>query len=150
MAEEKQTRWPSNAELDLEARRKAADEKQGEATGTYAPFAVEGNEVDAFVGVSPEYMTYSGEFGRPLRSEEGVESDLEAEALEGSSPLLKPAQQVGDAEPNVASPAGVAVQTTTDTSEDSGNTPPAPPAPAEETTTTASSKKSNTVTSKND
>jgi hypothetical protein len=132
MAEETPTRWPSNAELDLEARRKAADESQGEAGDVYAPFAVEGNDTSAYVGVSPEYMTYSNETEKPLRAEEGVEADLEAEALDSPSPVLQPAQQVGDAEVNPASPAGVTAQTTVDTSEDSGNTPPVPPAPPEE------------------
>lgn len=143
MAEETPTRWPSNAELDLEARQKAADQEQGEVGEVYAPFAVEGNDTSGYVGVSPEYMTYANETDKPLRSEEGVEKDLEDKALgEDASPLLESAKQVGDAEPNPASPAGVAAQVTVDNSADSGNTPPVPPAP-----TTSSTKSSDTVTS---
>lgn len=85
-------REPSRHELylqNLEEERAAEGQTPEADKVNFAPYAVEGNEVDAFVGVSPEYRTYSGTFGQPLRAEEGptVDSEVEAEERE---PLIQP------------------------------------------------------------
>jgi hypothetical protein len=51
----------------------------------YAPYAVEGNDTSAYVGVSPEYMTYSDDTQKPLNAEEGPEADAEELARKGSA-----------------------------------------------------------------
>lgn len=37
-----------------------------------SPYAVEGNDTSAYVGVNPEYATYANETEKPLRAEEGT------------------------------------------------------------------------------
>lgn len=56
----------------------------GEPTTVYAPYAVEDNDTSAYVGVSPEYMTYASDTEKPLRADGGVEGDLEEAVLDGS------------------------------------------------------------------
>lgn len=48
----------------------------------YAPYAVEGNDTSAYLGVSTEYMTYASETDRPMRAEGNVDDDPEVAAEE--------------------------------------------------------------------
>lgn len=83
MAEEdKVTRWPSNAELDLQRRLDEEKQQAGEAPSTGRDVAVEGNDTSDYVGVSPEYMTYANETEKPLRADGGPEEVLEDRVLE--------------------------------------------------------------------
>ena len=96
-------RVPSNHELYLDSLAKAREEEGNTAeanaeAATAAPYAVEGNETDAFVGVSPEYKTYSGEFGKPYRTEDGPTADAEKEAEERGVVLQAPASPVHPSE----------------------------------------------------
>jgi hypothetical protein len=95
MAEETNTdqtpeRFPSGQELYLQelAEQRANEGKTPDTPEVVkAPYAVEGNETDAFTGVSPEYATYSGEFGKPYLAPEGPTVDLEEEAAASDLPL---------------------------------------------------------------
>lgn len=49
----------------------------------YAPYAVEGNDLSAYRGVSPEYMTYSDDTSKPFAAEGGPEEKAEKLAVEG-------------------------------------------------------------------
>lgn len=51
----------------------------------YAPYKVEDNDTSAYVGVSPEYMTYANDTEKPLAAEEGPEADAEELLLKGSA-----------------------------------------------------------------
>jgi hypothetical protein len=101
MAQDKD-RSPSAAELDLERRRAeghAPDVTRRQDTlvtspaEVYAPFAVEGNDTSAYVGVSPEYMTYANDTEKPYRAEDGVEAEVEADVLD-NPPLVRVADEV--------------------------------------------------------
>jgi hypothetical protein len=81
------TRTPSTDEVDYQRRLDEGFKADtlsttGEPTEVYAPFAVEGNDTSAYVGVSPEYMTYASETEAPSRATEGVEGQREARALD--------------------------------------------------------------------
>lgn len=88
------TRWPSNEEKAYEARRAEGFASESrtvvpQPVDVYAPFAVKGNDTTNFVGVSPEYMTYAGVGGKPLRAEgDGPLAQVEAEIFD-NSPVVK-------------------------------------------------------------
>jgi hypothetical protein len=58
------------------------------------PYAVEGNDVGSYVGVSNEYATYASDTEKPLYAEEGVLADLEeahlGKSYDTDSPTLMP------------------------------------------------------------
>lgn len=91
MAEnDNEDRWPSAAERDLEARQdkdykpgSALSTGRGEVSETNAPYAVEGNDTSAYVGVSPEYMTYANDTEKPLKAESGPQAELEKQLTSG-------------------------------------------------------------------
>jgi len=90
---EEPTRWPSSEEVAYEARRAEgfASESRGgvvQPVDVYAPFAVEGNDTTNFVGVSPEYMTYAGVGGQPLRADGGVLAEVEGDIFD-NPPVVK-------------------------------------------------------------
>lgn len=70
---EKASFTKSAQELDLEQR--YAAEKGEESEGR--DFAVEGNDLSGYRGVSPEYATYSNDTDKPLASEKGAFKKLE-------------------------------------------------------------------------
>lgn len=47
-----------------------------EEDGSGRDFAVEDNELDGYVGTSPEYMTYANETEKPGVAEDGVEAQI--------------------------------------------------------------------------
>lgn len=47
-------------------------------------FAVEGNDLEGYIGTNPEYMTYANETEAPIVAEEGPESEVEENFLEQS------------------------------------------------------------------
>lgn len=76
---------PSRAQRDLEQRHAAGyrpvtvDNTKNEVANpevVVAGYAVEGNDTSAYLGVSPEYMTYANEADAPYRATEGVEADV--------------------------------------------------------------------------
>jgi hypothetical protein len=80
--------------LDLEARLERENRSDAvlpsyvnpeDAEAPEAQWAVEGNEVDNYVGVSPEYMTYANDSDKPRRAEEGAEAEVEKQLLERTS-----------------------------------------------------------------
>lgn len=78
-------RFPSNDELAYEARRKegfAGDNREGlfdQPVETESPYALDGNKVDAYLGVDPSYVTYANKVDQPLRAKSGVEKEVEDE-----------------------------------------------------------------------
>lgn len=55
-----------------------SDEYQNaESDGNAREFAVEGNDTNAFVGISPEYANYGSVGGKPFRAEGGTEAKVE-------------------------------------------------------------------------
>lgn len=136
MAEDKAPeRVPSRHELYLQelAEQRANEDKEPEAVEVDdAPYAVEGNETESFVGVSPEYKTYSGVFKQPLRAEDGVTSDSEVEAEERKLPLQSPARPPHPSTPLVQRASGESDAPAVVTEEDqeqNDDTPQLPPVP---------------------
>lgn len=82
------------SQVDLEARLKTGDksnrvlstadsyEQDDVDKESVAGYAVEGNEVNAYVGVDPIYQNYADETQKPLRAEGGPEAKLEELTLE--------------------------------------------------------------------
>lgn len=74
-----------NSQKDLELRLKAghdpkkfaelAAERDGLNSSTQTSFAVEGNDTSAYIGVSPEYATYSDSAFKPMRGDGGPEEE---------------------------------------------------------------------------
>lgn len=123
-------RVPSNHELYLDSLAKAREEEGNTAEAnaeavTAAPYAVEGNETDAFVGVSPEYKTYSGEFGKPYLTEEGPTADAEKEGQERVV-LQAAASPVHPSEAK-ATPVAAAREAEAEKAEEKDETPVVPP-----------------------
>lgn len=86
-------RYPSRGERAYEARREAgfATDPRGtveQPVKVYAPFATKDNDTSAYVGVSPEYMTYADDTQKPLRAQGGVEGKLE-EAVFAGAPAVR-------------------------------------------------------------
>lgn len=71
------------SQIDLE-RRQAIEAGEEEAVvGEARSYAVEGNELDAYVGVSPEYMTYADDTQKPFLAEgDGPEAQVEQRFIE--------------------------------------------------------------------
>jgi len=106
--------------------------KAQEEAAAATPYAVEGNETDAFVGVSPEYRTYSGEFGKPYRTDEGPTADAEQEAEERQLPLQTPANPVHPSEAK-ATPVATAREAGEEAGKESSESQTQlPPVPAEQ------------------
>lgn len=84
-------RFPSLDELDYQARIDAGgvtpSNTDNAPVEVYAPYAVEGNDTSAYVGVSAEYMTYANETDRPFRAESGTEKVREEAALSNPTPV---------------------------------------------------------------
>lgn len=79
-------RFPTTDELDYKRRQEEGDPTPparlvGGVTAVHSPYAVNGNDTSAYVGVSPEYMTYANETEKPLRAASGVEKEREDAAL---------------------------------------------------------------------
>lgn len=94
-------RTPSSDELDYQRRldENFAPEVRsttGEPVEVYAPFTVEDNDTSAYVGVSPEYMTYADDTHKPLRADGGVEADREARIFDTVPVVATPATEVFD------------------------------------------------------
>lgn len=96
MAEQK--RYPTTAELDLEARQQEdyvsplrIDGGSGVVTEDQAAYAVEGNDTSQYIGVSPEYMTYANETEKPLAAEHGAEKVALEELQAAASTEITPA-----------------------------------------------------------
>lgn len=90
MAEEVEYTKPTSL-LDLEARLERENQSDlvlpsyvnpEDAERPEAQWAVEGNEVDNYVGVSPEYMTYANETDKPARAADGAEAVLEKKLVD--------------------------------------------------------------------
>ncbi len=99
----KPTRTPSTDELDYQRRLDenfAPDTRSttGEPTEVYAPFAAKGNDTSAYVGVSPEYMTYADDTHKPLRADDGVEAKREARVLDAAPVVAAGATTALDAD----------------------------------------------------
>lgn len=87
----KATYAPPSSQVDLEYRQKHGNESDrvlstSDAAPQEAPqdgrdFAVEGNDLDAYVNVNPEYMTYANETEAPAKAEKGPEKVLEESGL---------------------------------------------------------------------
>ena len=95
MAKDEAQYAPSNAQLDLEARLEN-ENKSARVVSTaeiYEPpeddegreYAVEGNELDEYVGANPEYMTYANETEKPYASE-GAEAEVTDQFVEAMQP----------------------------------------------------------------
>ena len=63
--------------LDVEAFLEREAGKPVEAVGTARSFVVEGNDLEGYRGVSPEYQTYASDINAPGRATEGVDAKLE-------------------------------------------------------------------------
>ncbi len=63
----------------IDAERVLAEQRGERAptSGVARSFAVEGNDVSNYVGVSPEYQTYASETEAPLPADEGIERAME-------------------------------------------------------------------------
>lgn len=86
-------------QLDLEARQARERGEEPEGTPQARDFRVEGNETDAYVGVSPEYMTYADDTSKPLFAEEGAEAEAEARILRDSGVVANPTKDASDGSP---------------------------------------------------
>lgn len=83
LEERQEAGFASNAVLstsDEYARRQA--EKGDEEDENARSFAVEGNDLEGYIDVSPEYMTYANASEKPHKAEEGPEQVLEEFAYE--------------------------------------------------------------------
>lgn len=90
----------TTAQLARERRHAEEDAKaKGEVVDEGRSFAVEGNDLSGYFGVSPEYMTYANDTDRPFKAEEGSaerRDEDELEARRGDHPLgLFPVSTVG-------------------------------------------------------
>jgi len=100
-----------------------------------APYAVEDQDTSAFVGVSPEYKTYSGVFKQPLVAEEGPTAEAEAEAEERQQRLQQENEATREAKAGGAAaavtPEDEEATSTKNTDEENANTdaPQLPPVP---------------------
>lgn len=59
------------AQREETVRRGVFGQNVDERGNVLAPYAVEGNDTSAYVGVNHEYMTYANDTEKPLRAEEG-------------------------------------------------------------------------------
>jgi hypothetical protein len=128
-------RDPSRHELylqSLEEERAAEGQPREAEQPNFAPYAVDGNEVDAFVGVSPEYRTYSGAFGQPMRAEEGATASAELEAEQRGPLIQPPANPPHPSEGNVAAESKVvAPKAVPEVVTETPKAPAKPPVPAQ-------------------
>lgn len=63
----------------IDAERVLAEQRGDEVSSTAVArsFAVEGNDVSGYVGVSPEYQNYAEETHAPIAADEGIEREIE-------------------------------------------------------------------------
>lgn len=87
---------PSRAQRDLEERHAAGylpvqvDNTKNDVANPEVVndgYAVEGNDTSAYLGVSPEYMTYANETDQPRRATEGVEAEV-LDHLQAGTPTV--------------------------------------------------------------
>ena len=88
----------STAQLDLEAfqareKARAAGKRAPEEEGR--SFAVEDNDLDGYIGVSPEYQNYADETHAPLSAEKSAEAVVENRVAEHLEDLTEQSRQVG-------------------------------------------------------
>lgn len=125
MAEKKKAQYaPPGSQVDLEARQatgNASDRVLTTADVYEAPagdeggreFAVEGNDTDGYIGVSPEYRTYANETEAPVTGDDSPERKVEEYFVETlNTEAVKPgaqaststeSQKAGDTKPKDAS-----------------------------------------------
>ena len=72
-------------QIDLESRYGVTDPDDAPAARS---FEVEGNDTDAYVGVSPEYRGYANDTEKPYAAESGVEKIMEERYAETSDALV--------------------------------------------------------------
>lgn len=89
MPEKKNEVVVPTSQRDLEARHKAdyrtdVSHEPEDRDAYSAPYAVEGNNLDAYVGVDPCYMTYANDTEKPLVGD-GIEDKVAKELLSGFS-----------------------------------------------------------------
>lgn len=100
MAEQKKAQYAKPAsQVDLEERLEngnqsdkvlsTADSYEGAADEGGRDFAVEGNDLDGYVGVSPEYQNYANETEAPVEADDSAENKVIAEFAEGQEALQK-------------------------------------------------------------
>lgn len=92
--EDQQTRWPSNAELDLKQRLEESQDESarlsalqggaGQVSEVSQRFATEDTDTSEYVGVSPEYMTYADDRQKPFAAEDGPLAELEDKAKQAT------------------------------------------------------------------
>jgi hypothetical protein len=126
---------PSNAQLDLEERRANENRSQAilstsdlvrdEEVEPGREFAVEGNDLSGYVGVSPEYQNYANETEAPLGAEDSVEQDVIDEFQEGQENMYAPVGTVASADPdqNVSKDEAADTKTESTTKANTTNTP---------------------------
>lgn len=92
MAKKKAEYVPPTSQVDLERRLSDDYRSPLDISGSVsdpdevnAPYAVEDNDTSAYIGVSPEYMTYANETEKPLNAQKGVLKKLEEKARQGSA-----------------------------------------------------------------
>lgn len=84
MADEKYVTTKPTTQLDLEARREANYQRAAEVTGDAgSPYAVEGNDTTAYLGVDTDRRTYASDTEKPLKGD-GLEDKVNDEDLEVS------------------------------------------------------------------
>lgn len=130
-------RYPSTHELDVEARRNAAEASDKPTDEVYAPYAVEDNDVSGYVGVDPMYMTYANDTEKPLAADGGVFAEIENESLNPEPTVAEEQALEGDdiVDPETESESNVAqTQAKLVVAEGSETVvPPSPKAPATRT-----------------
>jgi len=145
MADEKKEAQyaPPASQVDLEERLKngnvssrvlstSDDYKPAEDDGG-RDYRVEGNKVDEYVAVSPEYATYANKTEAPLATpEENPESEVFKSFAEGLNPQVPEGWEPEDKEPEVTTEGA-------DSPED--ETPDGDPVPQSATTSSAPAKK---------
>lgn len=89
--EDNETFTKPTALLDLE-RRQAEESGDVEAEGRL--YTVEGNELDNYVGVSPEYQNYADETHKPLAGE-GAERVVDEKVIEALDNIAEQSKNVG-------------------------------------------------------
>jgi hypothetical protein len=82
------------SQVDLEERRAngnasnkvvpTADSYKPDPEDTGREFAVEGNDLDGYIGAGAEYQTYANETEAPLRAEDSVEEEVADEFVENT------------------------------------------------------------------
>lgn len=92
--DEKGQRWPSTAELDLQARLDASQDESarlselqggaGQVSEVSDRYATEDTDTSGYVGVSPEYMTYADDRQKPFAAEGGALAEVEEKAKQAT------------------------------------------------------------------